>query len=271
MNTTVRNLTGVGVSVAAAGIYRNAKAVAKQNPVFRRYWENHLITTLRLLDAAARADKELPLIYVALGDSAAQGLGADRLEDGYVPRIAAGLQRATGRPVALLNISLSGGTAASVLGTQLPQLAGLTIGSAALRPDIVTLDIGGNDVGVAGLTPEDFGNAMDQIARALPQPSFIADIPTFKPLRTQERASQLSAELTRAAKAHGCSVIELEALSNSFSVWEYMTKYHAADMFHPNTPWYQRWSQMFMDAISERLDLPRVDMDTVADWKPWRG
>jgi hypothetical protein len=50
-----------------------------------------------------------------------------------------------------------------------------------------------------------------------------------------------------------------------------MTKYHAGDMFHPNTPWYHRWSQMFMDAISERLDLPRVDMDTVADWQPWRG
>ncbi|PWF26423.1 SGNH/GDSL hydrolase family protein [Ancrocorticia populi] len=267
MNRAARGLTGLGIGAGTLTIYRRAKAVAKQNTPFRRRWEENLLATMARLEKTAQSGGELPLIYVALGDSAAQGLGAARFEDGYVPRIAAGLKAATGRDVALLNISLSGGTAASVLGTQIPQLEGLTIGGKPLVPDVVTLDIGGNDVGVAGLTVPEFGRRMDAILGRISAPTFVADIPTFKPLKTEPRAAEMSAEIARASRESGAGLIELQKLSNTFTTWVYMNEYHAGDMFHPNTPWYHRWSQLFMDQISDRLEFTRVDMSAVPTWK----
>ncbi|MGO1592254.1 MAG: SGNH/GDSL hydrolase family protein [Ancrocorticia sp.] len=263
MNRTARGITGLGIGAGTLTIYRRAKAVAKQNTPFRRRWEEHLLTTVEDLNRRA----ELPLIYVALGDSAAQGLGATRFEDGYVPRVASGLQAATGREVALLNLSLSGGTAASVLGTQIPQLEGLRIGGEPITPDVVTLDIGGNDVGVESLGVGEFGRRMDAIMGHLHGPTFVANIPTFRPLKTELRASQLSAQINRAAADAGAGLIDLEGLSNTLSMWTYMNEYHAGDMFHPNTPWYHRWSQMFMDEICGQFELARIDMNTVPVWR----
>ena len=104
-------MTGVGLGAGAVALYRGAKGVAKQNVPFRRQWEEHLLATVEALNDVADRGEELPLIYVALGDSAAQGLGSSNFEEGYVPRIASALQQTSGRDVALLNISLSGGTA----------------------------------------------------------------------------------------------------------------------------------------------------------------
>ena len=267
MNKTARGLTGLGIGAGTLTIYRRAKAVAKQNTPFRRRWEENLLATTAQLEAVAQAGDELPLIYVALGDSAAQGLGAARFEEGYVPRVAAGLKAATGRDVALLNISLSGGTAASVLGTQLPQLEGMTIGGEPLVPDVVTLDIGANDVGVADLSVAEFGRRMDTIMGRISAPTFVADIPTFKPLKMELRASEMSAEIARAVREAGAGLIELQELSNTFTTWVYMSDYHAGDMFHPNMPWYHRWSQLFVDQICDRFGVARVDMRAVPVWK----
>ncbi len=268
MDTRVRRLAGVGLGAGAVTLYRNAKAVAKQNSPFRRRWEEHLLATLDRLQEVAERGEELPLVYVALGDSAAQGLGAVTFEQGYVPRIAAALEMTTGREVALLNLSLSGGTSASVLATQLPQLRGINLAGRPLVPDIVTLDIGGNDVGVAELSVEEFGDRMERIVSQLPRPAFLANIPTFKPLRTEKRASAMSLQIERAARKHGAGLIRLEELSNTFGLWEYMSRYHAGDMFHPNSAWYERWAQLFMDEITQELDLPSISMLDVPAWRP---
>lgn len=258
----------VGVGGLSIAAYRNAKSVAKQNSPFRRYWERHLLLTLDELETRAQAGRPLPLIYVALGDSAAQGLGADCVEDGYVPRLASGIGQATGREVALLNLSLSGGTVASVLGTQLKQLAGLRIAGQPVTPDVVTLDIGGNDVGVEGLTIAEFGRRFDELAKAIPSPAFIADIPSFRPTKSAERAKKMSAEMHRAAAENGHTIIGLEALSETFSVKEYILKYHAPDLFHPNNPWYAKWSELFMPEIAAKLG---VDAPNMADVPAWQG
>lgn len=269
MKIRARHLVGLSVLGGAFAAYRGAKQSTKQNRPFRQAWEKHLLTTIAELEAVAEAGGDLPLIYVALGDSAAQGLGATRREDGYVPRIAAGLEAVTGRKVALLNLSLSGATAASVLGTQLPQLEGLRLAGKPLVPDVVTLDIGGNDVGVSQLSEEEFGEQVRAIIDRLPRPAYVADIPTFRPLKSEKRASAMSALIEKAARAAGVGVIHLEALSNTLTTFEYMVHYHAGDMFHPNSPWYHRWSQLFIDAMSSDLGVPSVDMEEVAPWEPW--
>lgn len=268
MDTRVRRLAGVGLGAGAVTLYRNAKAVAKQNSPFRRRWEEHLLGTINRLQVMAERGEELPLVYVALGDSAAQGLGAAAFEQGYVPRIAAALEASTGRHVALLNLSLSGGTAASVLATQLPQLRGIRLAGEPLVPDVVTMDIGGNDVGVPQLSVDEFGHRIDRIVDQLPQPAFLANIPTFKPLRAEKRAAAMSIQIERAARTHGARLIRLEELSNTFGLWEYMAQYHAGDMFHPNSAWYERWAQLFMDEITQALGLTRVNVLDVPAWRP---
>jgi len=48
------------------------------------------------------------ILYVALGDSVAQGIGASGPERGYVGLLAERLRIATGRPVLVVNLSRSG-------------------------------------------------------------------------------------------------------------------------------------------------------------------
>lgn len=81
------------------------------------------------------------LLYVARGDSAAQGIGASRPERGYVGLVAQRLRDTTGRPVQVVNLSRSGARIADVLERQLPELAAL-----GRTPDLLTVAIGGNDV-----------------------------------------------------------------------------------------------------------------------------
>lgn len=255
-------LFGGGLLTARA--YRAVKSVAKQNSPLRRYWEHQLIHALDDLESRA-PENERPLIYVAFGDSAAQGLGADEVGEGYVPRIAMGLEHATGREVVLLNLSLSGGTVASVLGTQLPQLNGLELHGKPLVPDVVTLDIGGNDVGLDWLDLSEFRARYRQLCEQLPAGTFIADIPTFKPLRVATRAQEMSAIIREeASKRH--HVVELEALSESLSLRDYMVKYHAPDLFHPNSPWYELWAQEFLNKMSEVRGWQHVNVGDLPRW-----
>jgi len=68
------------------------------------------------------------LLYVALGDSSAQGIGASRPERGYVGLVAQHVRESTGQPVLVINLSRSGARIDDVLDRQLPALRGL-------RPD----------------------------------------------------------------------------------------------------------------------------------------
>src|SRR5262249_58417650 len=60
-------------------------------------------------------------LWVALGDSAAQGIGADHPADGYVGQARAQLTERTGQPWRVVNLSRSGATIPDVLAEQLPR------------------------------------------------------------------------------------------------------------------------------------------------------
>jgi len=77
-------------------------------------------------------------LWVVLGDSTAQGLGASSPDGGYVGQVLAGLRQQTGLPWRVLNLSVSGALTRDVLGTQLP---GMPAGA-----DLVTCGIGVNDI-----------------------------------------------------------------------------------------------------------------------------
>lgn len=80
------------------------------------------------------------------------------------------MREQTGRPVQVVNLSRSGATIRDLLSMQLPRLR-------ELRPDVVTVAIGGNDV--RSYERARFSADADELTAALPPGTHIADVPDF--------------------------------------------------------------------------------------------
>lgn len=259
-----------------AGLFTGGVAIGRllrldnQRGDYRRAWEDHDLATLAWLDGLTAADTpqdERPYTIVSLGDSATQGIGASRVQESYVARLASAVQETLGREVALLNLSMSGATTESVVLTQLPQLLGLDLPGRGIVPDLFTLNIGGNDVMVADMSEEAFTEHVEEITAALPAGSLVGNISSFGILRTETRAADMSRILGEVAAAHGHHVVDLRALSQEFSVAKYTFGYHAADLFHPNSAAYSDWAQRFADQWTEANGLPPVLVSEAPEWQ----
>src|SRR5207244_2891774 len=84
------------------------------------------------------AARDAEILYVALGDSTVEGVGASRHENNYVSLLHARL-RAIYHNARLQNLGVGGATSADVLARQLEP-------AIASRPDLVTLSVGPNDI-----------------------------------------------------------------------------------------------------------------------------
>lgn len=259
-----------------AGLFTGGVAIGRllrldsQRGDYRRAWEDHDLATLALLDAQEAAGTpahQRPFTIVSLGDSATQGIGASRVQESYPARLAAALQVALGRDVALLNLSLSGATTESVVLTQLPQLRGLDLEGRGTTPDLFTLNIGGNDVMLADLSEDAFAAHVEAITSALPAGSLVGNISSFGILRTESRAADMSRILGEIATAHGHHVVDLRALSQEFSVARYTFGYHAADLFHPNSAAYADWAQRFADAWTDAEGHEPLLVSEAPEWE----
>lgn len=279
--------TGALGIVGALGVgARRLLALDRQRGAYRRAWEDHALATLARLGLAAAEPgtrpivggaagtideggepaSDRPLLHLALGDSSVQGIGADRVEESYPARLAAAIGHATGREVALVNVSVSGGTAETVELAEIPQLRGLGLLGERLRPDLVTLSIGGNDVMNPAISPEDFAARIGRILDALPVPALVSSIPSFAPMAQESRAAEMSDALAGEAAARGCTVVDLRGLTLAYSLRTYALDYHAADMFHPNSAAYAIWAQLFLDAYTDAAGLPRADAGAAPRW-----
>ncbi len=267
---------GVAGGVAGgAGLFTGGVAVGRllrldsQRGDYRHAWEDHDLATLALLGSLGPGteDAERPYVIVALGDSATQGLGASHVEEGYVPRLASAIQEALGRPVALLNISMSGATSESVVVTQLPQLRGLDLAGRGFAPDLLVLNVGGNDVSLADQSIESFGARIETICSELPAGSLIGNISSFGILRSEPRAAEMSDLLSGIALDHGHHVVDLRGRSQEHSMAKYTFGYHAADLFHPNSAAYADWAQCFADEWARATEHDEIDVSQAPGWK----
>ncbi|RMB61323.1 SGNH/GDSL hydrolase family protein [Tessaracoccus antarcticus] len=190
------------------------------------------------------------LHYVALGDSAAQGVGASRVGASYVAIIAARLAEQTGREVAVTNLSVSGAVSDDVVAHQLPQLADLPF-----TPDIITMDIGANDVVFPGHDTDTFTRSMRVILEALPRGSFVADVPWFMIPGLDKQSRNMAAAAAALVRLSGHHLVAIHEASRAVGRLAYL-RYTAQDLFHPNDKGYASWAQAFWDAIvaSGRLD-----------------
>jgi acyl-CoA thioesterase-1 len=189
------------------------------------------------------------LTYVALGDSVAQGVGASRPERGYVGLIAAELAARTGESVRIINLSRSGARIRDVLSKQLPALRSL-----AVAPDLVTIDIGANDIPT--YDAHRFALDADELTKALPEDTVVFDVPYFMHGRWERDAQEAAVTLATSAHRQGLSVVPVhEALRKEG--WRAMLTEFAPDWFHPNDRGHRVWARAFWTTTGGSTDVPR--------------
>ena len=106
---------------------------------FGAYWDAHNDQVLSKRERALRDGDAADPLWVVLGDSTAQGLGAAGPRGGYVGQTLYELRRTTGRHWRVLNLSVSGALMRDVIADQIPRLD-------EVRPDLVTCGAGVNDI-----------------------------------------------------------------------------------------------------------------------------
>lgn len=190
------------------------------------------------------------LHYVALGDSAAQGVGASDVAFGYVPTIARRLAEATGREVVVTNLSISGAVTSDVVEFQLDPLAALPF-----TPDVVTLDIGANDV-IFGRAAQ-YPALLEQVLAALPEGSYVGDVPWMILPGWAGKSVAMSRLAADAVARHGHHLVEIHAMTRGKGYLRFAQN-TAKDWFHPNDTGYALWADTFWTAIEASGVLERL-------------
>jgi lysophospholipase L1-like esterase len=174
-------------------------------------------------------------LWVVLGDSTAQGIGAPSYDQGYVGQLRAALDEHSSTPWRVLNLSRSGARAADVVGTQLARLEVLE-----RPPELVTCAIGANDM-IPTPLPEVLAS-LREIMRRLPKGAVIATVPQgLRPPKAVEVNEIIRSE----APAAGLVVADVWA--HTGPPWR--GKY-AADGFHPGLSGYANWAKAFAEALA---------------------
>lgn len=181
-------------------------------------------------------------LWVVLGDSTAQGIGAPGYEQGYVGQLRQVLEQRSGQRWRVLNLSRSGARVADVVAAQLPRLEALEVQD--VQPELVTCAIGANDL-MARTPPGRFDVDLRAILARLPEGAVVATVPQgLRPARAVEINDLIRAE----APAAGLRVADVWA--HTGPPWR--GKF-AADGFHPGALGYADWARAFVEALADRF------------------
>ena len=205
----------------------------RQISAYKTYWQN-------------LATEDVPkdaIWYVALGDSAAQGIGASRPEKGYVGQVAAEIAQKTGKPVHVINLSANGAKVADVIRDQIQKLNLLNLPDSS----IVTVEVGANDM--ANFQPDRFEKEFDRMLGLLPSNALVSNVPYFGKgiFRSRERSVVKANQIIdRLIKARNMHIVPLYEVTKSNSSW----LNNAADVFHPNDRGYKWWYEAFRQELN---------------------
>ena len=213
----------------------------------REHWRGTLSGTIPVNSAYWRdlGSKPGAILYAAIGDSAAQGIGASRPAHSYVGFLARELRNRTTRSVRVANLSVSGGTVRTAIDTELPLLHALGV-----EPDILTVCIGANDI--ANFDAARFDSDIRELFSALPPHAIVADLPSFYFLPAEKKVLVANRLLRAAAADFDLEVVGLHAITRRQGLWGVSTQF-AGDLFHPNDRGYALWARAFTPAVDRRL------------------
>jgi lysophospholipase L1-like esterase len=240
--TRVATLVAASCAVVAAVGMARVRSLTKRRTLAAAALNETLPVNSAWWRARAKAHGEL--LYVALGDSAAQGIGASEPARGYVGILAERIAHRSGLTVRTVNLSVSGATVTQAVGYQLPRLA-------ELRPDIVTVSIGANDI--ASWDARTFETGLTTVFDALPPHAIVADLPYFYLPGNERKVAEANAIVQRLAARRGLTVAPLHASTKRPGILGALTLF-AGDRFHPNDRGYEVWASAFAALVDERVD-----------------
>ena len=201
---------------------------------YQKYWSSNNLKPVNPDD----------FVYIALGDSAAQGVGASTPLKGYVGLVADEL-RNDYPSLKIINLSKSGAKIKDVLQTQLPLYKELGL----KNRQVITIEIGANDI--TTFDEHKFKGEMAELMAALPTDTVISDIPSFagsRHAKYQHRVIKANKIIHDLAKIHGFKPAGLYDRVNS----NHGLRTFAADLFHPSDYGYRtNWLPAFMERINE--------------------
>jgi len=236
------------VAAASAGLLTGSALVGRYLVIRRRSGAVVRLTEAIPVNAAwwrEQRAKQGELLYVAVGDSAAQGIGASRPGRGYVGLLARAIRQRTGRTVRVVNLGQSGGRLREALAKQIPALA-------KLRPDVLTVSIGANDV--ESFDEARFEREWRAICAALPPHAIVADLPSFYLGEFERRVRVANGIVRRVAAEHGLRVAPLHETTRRRTAARTALRDVAADFFHPNDRGYAVWASAFAPLVLEAVD-----------------
>lgn len=191
------------------------------------------------------------LRMVWLGDSTAAGVGASSA-DGAMPRRVA---RALQRPVDLTVLAVSGDRVSDVVDDQVADLA-------ALRPDVVLVSVGANDV--VHLTSNDaYRDAYRDLVDAVPEGALLVVLgvpdmgapPRFaQPLRAVAgwRGRQLDRTTRELAEEAGALYVDIAGETGP-AMRADTGRTFAADRYHPSDDGYALWADAVVEVLGREL------------------
>ena len=181
--------------------------------------------------------KETGPLWVALGDSSTQGIGASDPEDSWVPNVLDRLRHHTGEPWRVINLSITGGQFSDVVAHQLPRIDQLS--AAGHEPALATAIIGANNL----LSPRTWRGAnaeLREILHRLPSRSVVARVGISSPMN-----SIMARRFT-----HTIEKISAERGFENFWPWDWPSRDGMAeDKFHPNPTGYEYMADLIWDPL----------------------
>ncbi len=206
-------------------------AMREDCAAFARHWQIHH-------DRVLATDGPL---WVVLGDSTAQGLGAPSPDGGYVGQVLTELCQQTHLPWRVLNLSVSGSLTRDVIAAQLPRLP--------VRADLVTCGVGVNDI--LYTKPSKLFADLRALVAAVPDQTVLLDLPVpagcwgFLGRASVPYVMRINRTIHRAAAARDLPVAEVSA--HFRPPW---TGKFASDCFHPSQAGYRDWSRALLAAMA---------------------
>jgi len=206
-------------------------AMREDCAAFARHWQAHNDRVLGL---------DGPL-WVVLGDSTAQGLGAPSPDGGYVGQVLNGLRERTGLPWRVFNLSVSGALTRDVIGGQLLRTPA--------GADLVTCGIGVNDI--LYTSPARLFADLRALIAAVPEQTVLLDLPLpagcwgFLGRASVPYVARINRAIHQAAAARGLPVAEVSAHFGPPWAGKF-----ASDCFHPSRYGHRDWARAVLATLA---------------------
>lgn len=237
-----------GVRTGKLGRWTDGVAMMRGDRVaFAAYWRAHneRVRRERASQAANRDGHGTSVdpLWVVLGDSTAQGLGAPGPRGGYVGQTLAQLRHTTGRHWQVINLSVSGSLIRDVLAEQIPQLA-----QADEKPDLITCGSGVNDILFSA--PAKLFADLRELLAAVPEGTILLDLPLPAGFwwvvgrMSVPYISRINRVIHEVASERHLPVAEVS--TQFIAPW---TGKFACDNFHPSQDGYRDWTRALLTAV----------------------